>query len=220
MVIEKPPGIAVHDSSNPHAGLISQLRQSKNCQALYLCHRLDLVTSGLLLIAKNTDSNRVLSQCFQRGEVEKYYVAISDRKPSKKQGSVRGDMVKARGGSWRLTRDLQNPAKTSFLSFTGPQIESEKPALRHFILKPLTGKTHQLRVALKSLGAPILGDDRYGGSLADRTYLHAAQLAFDYGGESYRFVCPPGKADHFDESFHDWFDSLPPFESFSWGKQG
>ena len=49
-------------------------------------------------------------------------------------------------------------------------------------MQPKTGKTHQLRVAMKSLGSPILGDELYGGDKADRTYLHAYQLSFDYSG--------------------------------------
>jgi len=110
---------------------------------------------------------------------------LSDRKPAKKQGWVRGDMEKGRGGAWRLLPSQANPAVTYF------QSASLAPGLRVFFLKPLTGRTHQLRVALKSLGAPILGDALYQGSDADRTYLHAYALSFELDGETLRFYCPP-----------------------------
>lgn len=157
---------------------------------------------------------------FRRKQVAKYYVALSDRKPSKKMGSVVGDMQKGRRGSWMLARTRRNPAVTRFTSAAvvgameeeagsagaaDPQqhegglqqahmeqeVEQEqegvevgqqdgeraqrgeqqqeqqqqaqqqqrRPALRAFLLKPETGRTHQLRVAMKSLGAPVLGDE-------------------------------------------------------------
>ena len=75
------------------------------------------------------------------------------------------------------------------------------PNLRLFILQPKTGKTHQLRVAMKSLGSPILGDALYGGDSADRTYLHAYQLSFDYFGQAIQIKGEPLK----DEKCGDFF---------------
>ena len=65
---------------------------------------------------------------------------------------------------------------------------------RVFLLKPSTGKTHQIRVALKSVGAPIIGDRLYGGNLdtsIDRTYLHAFSLRFQLNGQEYSYLAPP-----------------------------
>jgi tRNA pseudouridine32 synthase/23S rRNA pseudouridine746 synthase len=123
--------------------------------------------------------------------VEKYYLALSDAKPAKKQGLIRGDMEKGRGGAWKLCQSQLNPAVTQFFS------HSLAPGRRLFLLRPRTGKTHQLRVAMKSLGAPILGDALYGGSAADRTYLHAYALALTLDGEALRFVCPPAQGSEF-----------------------
>lgn len=86
-------------------------------------------------------------------------------------------MEKSRNGAWKLCHRKENPAVTQFSSI------SLEPSLRHFILQPTTGKTHQLRVAMKSLGSPILGDKLYAGSVADRVYLHAYQLEFEYENE-------------------------------------
>ncbi|MDQ6586783.1 MAG: hypothetical protein Q5539_07740, partial [Haemophilus parainfluenzae] len=68
-----------------------------------------------------------------------------------------------------------------------------EPNLRLFILKPQTGKTHQLRVAMKSLGSPILGDALYGKNTEkiDRTYLHAARLQFEFKGQAFDVFTPP-----------------------------
>lgn len=92
-------------------------------------------------------------------------------------------MTKARRGAWKLTRSMRNPAITQFSS-------KNIGAYRLFILHPKTGKTHQLHVALKSLGSPILGDTRYGGTQAPRLFLHASEIAFTYQGEHFCITAP------------------------------
>ena len=62
---------------------------------------------------------------------------------------------------------------------------------RAFLVKPFTGKTHQVRVALKSVSAAILGDELYQGAAADRLYLHAYALYFNWGGADIKLVLPP-----------------------------
>ena len=98
-----------------------------------------------------------------------------------------GDMQKARNGAWKLCQSKENPAITRFESV------SCEPNLRLFILKPQTGKTHQLRVAMKSLGSPILGDTLYGKNTEniDRTYLHAARLQFEFKGQAFDVFTVP-----------------------------
>jgi tRNA pseudouridine32 synthase/23S rRNA pseudouridine746 synthase len=155
------------------------------------------MTSGLLILAKNIESNQVLSKMFEQRKVTKYYLAFSNQKPKKKQGLIKGDMAKSRGGSWKLLKSKDNPAVTQFFSF-GISLSAANAikGLRLYLLKPKTGKTHQLRVALKSLGAPILGDERYFPKSekekkedsiwhVDRGYLHAWRLIFVYQGETF-----------------------------------
>jgi tRNA pseudouridine32 synthase / 23S rRNA pseudouridine746 synthase len=114
---------------------------------------------------------------------------LSAKKPKKKQGLVKGDMLPARRGAWKLTNSLNNPAITQFFSCGLGQ------GRRLFLIKPLSGKTHQIRVALKSVGAPILGDCLYGDKRAeqvlDRTYLHAFSIAFHLYGQTFRFQALP-----------------------------
>lgn len=188
VVVNKPAGLSFHSEQGP--GLVALLAAELG-YPLWAVHRLDKITSGLLLLAKRSSAAAELSQSFAERRVEKYYLALASGKPKKKQGLIRGDMAKARGGSYRLLPSHQQPAVTQFHSF------SLVPGLRLYVLRPHTGKTHQLRVALKSLGCPILGDDRYGGPLADRGYLHAWQLALSYQGRAYRWQQPPTSGEHF-----------------------
>jgi tRNA pseudouridine32 synthase/23S rRNA pseudouridine746 synthase len=98
-------------------------------------------------------------------------------------------MEKGRNGSWLLTRTHTNPAVTQFLSCA---LETEqKEAKRLYLIKPKTGKTHQIRVALKSIGCPILGDIRYKGAASDRCYLHAIALSFNWKTQAFSFTALP-----------------------------
>ncbi|MDC7706048.1 TIGR01621 family pseudouridine synthase [Vogesella indigofera] len=204
-VIAKHPGVSFH-ADGEEAGLMSALRTGLGDDALWPVHRLDRVTSGLLLIARSQQVAANLGAAFAGREVEKYYLALSDAKPAKKQGLIRGDMEKGRGGAWKLCQSQLNPAVTQFFS------HSLAPGRRLFLLRPRTGKTHQLRVAMKSLGAPILGDALYGGSAADRTYLHAYALALALDGEALRFVCPPAQGDEFAvPALADYLQQQPPW---------
>ncbi|AXE36164.1 TIGR01621 family pseudouridine synthase [Chromobacterium phragmitis] len=183
-LVDKHPGVGFHREED-QPGLMDALRAGLGDEALWPVHRLDRITSGLILVARTAEAARQLGDALAGREMEKYYLALSDRKPLKKQGKVAGDMAKGRGGAWRLTADRENPAVTQFFSY------SLAPGLRLFLLRPRTGKTHQLRVAMKSQGAPILGDALYGGSAADRGYLHAYALRFALDGERFAFLCPP-----------------------------
>lgn len=180
--VNKTAGIGMHQEGE-EAGLVRILSEQLG-EVLYPVHRLDKMTTGVLLLARNPEANRTLSRQFAERSTAKTYLALSDRKPVKKQGWVKGDMEKARRGSWKLARSQQNPAVSRFYS------HSLEQGLRAFVIKPLTGKTHQIRVALKSVGCPILGDVRYGGSPADRGYLHAWRLAFHYGDEAFCLQAP------------------------------
>lgn len=186
IIIDKPAGISVH-KDGAEIGLTQMLARQLNVPRLWLVHRLDKVTSGLLILALNEQAATTLSGLFARHAVQKTYLALSAHKPKKKQGLIVGDMQKARRGAWKLCRSREKPAITRFTSL------SCTSDLRLFILKPQTGKTHQLRVAMKSLGSPILGDELYGGKAeqADRTYLHAYRLDFAYQGERFSIICPP-----------------------------
>ncbi|WP_424410325.1 TIGR01621 family pseudouridine synthase [Pasteurella sp. PK-2025] len=180
IVIDKSCGISVHKDS-AEVGFTTLVANQLNVPQVWLVHRLDKITSGLLILALNQSAARNLSQLFAEHRIQKTYLALSQHKPKKKQGLIVGDMEKARRGAWKLCPTKNKPAITRFRSLHC------EPNLRLFILKPQTGKTHQLRVAMKSLGSPILGDALYGGNSpeTDRTYLHAYRLQFEYQGQPF-----------------------------------
>ncbi len=215
LVINKPHQISHHDSED-EIGILTLLR---NLQAngkmefkgrLYGVHRLDRVTSGILLLAKNKETAQSLSKSFRtRSNITKYYVALSNKKPKKKQGWVKGDMLPSRRGSFKLTTSMDNPAISRFytaglgkcnssdFTFTHSSIENKELSAPKtmIIFQPLTGRTHQLRVASKSLGLPILGDKMYGDANKakkyDRTYLHAIAMHVQINDEDIVVWNPP-----------------------------
>lgn len=189
ILVSKPENLDFH-SQNSEPGFHRQLCDKLKLD-VYPVHRLDKATSGLLLFAKHEQACRELVQLFANRKIDKFYLAIVTNKIKKKQGKIVGDMVKSRGGSYKLTQERNNPAITQFKS------TALKPGYRLMLLKPKTGKTHQLRVAMKSLGSAIVGDQRYGGDLADRLYLHAYALKFDWHGQVFKFQNVPNTGEMF-----------------------
>ncbi|EEX41440.1 pseudouridylate synthase LSU rRNA-specific [Vibrio furnissii CIP 102972] len=166
--------------------LLQEVAKQSGDAQLYLVHRLDKMTSGILLLARNAKAASELSKGFAERQVEKFYLALGSKKPKKKQGLISGDMERSRRASWKLLTSQTNPAVTQFFSLAA------EPGERLFLCKPYTGKTHQIRVALKSVGSGIVGDPIYNaGNQADRGYLHAFALRFSYAGETYQWVCDP-----------------------------
>lgn len=202
VVVSKSADVNFHDEGELGEGLFSQIKNYLHANAhiteLYPIHRLDKMTSGLLIFATNSKSAKVFGELFQAHLVEKYYLAISFDKPSKKQGLIKGDMAKSRRGMFKLMRSLHNPAITQFFSYS---IGNKQ---RLYLLKPHSGKTHQLRVALNSIGASIFGDPLYTSSkisklslVADRGYLHAYALRFIFLDKEYEFILSPEEGELF-----------------------
>jgi len=213
LIINKAPGISVH-RDDADTGLLQQISADLDCGRLYLVHRLDKMTSGLLILACHAEAASILSRQFQERRGEKYYIALSDQKTRKKQGLIRGDMERTHRGSWKITTGLSNPAVTRFFSC------SPVPGLRLFLLRPLTGKTHQLRVALKSIGAAIVGDRRYHSAtqaVADRGYLHAWGVAFEWQGERCEYLCDPDVGELFlQQAVRQQLENWKPPASQAW----
>ena len=200
IVVDKPAGFNFHDEGDINTGFFNHVKISLNIAELYPVHRLDKMTSGLIIFAKNIETARLFQTLFEQHNVQKYYLAISDKKPKKKQGLVKGDMAKSRRSAWKLLRSFNNPAITQFMSYSlnhGLEKKLNK-GLRLFLVKPHSGKTHQIRVALNSIGSPILGDEIYHStSIEDRGYLHAYALQFSIHNIAYHYITPPSTGSHF-----------------------
>lgn len=214
VVVSKDAGVNFH-TENGVQGLLVAVEKSIN-KKLYAVHRLDKMTSGILLLATSSEAAAKLSELFRERKIEKYYLAISDQKPKKKQGMIKGDMAKSRRGTYKLLKTNENPAVTQFFSY------SLRPSIRLFIIKPATGKTHQIRVAMRSIGAPSLGDSHYGGGVSDRGYLHAYQLRFNYADKVFNYTTPPLQGSEFIAAACtkqlDEFAAAGGLESLPWPK--
>lgn len=194
ILVNKPADVSVH-KDDTEQGFIGAWTESR-AERLWLVHRLDKMTSGLLLLARSQTAAAELSRQFADRKVDKLYLAISRHKPKRKQGMISGDMEPARRGSWKLARGRSNPARTEFIC------KNFAPGYNLILCHPLTGRTHQIRVALKSEGSPILGDSRYESDAAviDRGYLHAWQLGFRYQGAEYCLRADPDSGEFFDQA--------------------
>lgn len=227
LVVHKPHGLAFHADEAGVGGVMQAARAAQEegllpGGRLYPVHRLDRVTSGCLLLARDGHTAGLLGRELRTHGIQKYYVGLSARRPSKKQGYVTGDMEASRRGAWKLLRTALDPARTAFVCSGVP---GSRPGLRGFVLKPLTGRTHQLRVAMKALGAPVLGDELYADAvesrMESRAYLHACALhipALEPGDVPLAVLCPPPLEGVFGlAGFAEWFRGyFPSDEAGRW----
>ncbi|MEQ8353497.1 MAG: pseudouridine synthase [Leptospiraceae bacterium] len=195
----KPAGLVFFEDSQK-TDFLDEMRALCSDQAdrLYPVHRLDKVTSGILLCAKGRKNANLLGNEFRFHRAEKIYVALSARAGFKKAALIVGDMEKSRRGSYKLLRTRDNPARTSFVS---EPLQEQRTGLRLLWVRPITGKTHQIRVALKSVGFSILGDPLYNAfseaRQEDRTYLHALALRFNLQGKEFQIRELPREGEEF-----------------------
>lgn len=142
-----------------------------------LVHRLDRDTSGIVIMAKNQDTQKFLKRQFQDRKVHKTYYAIVEGRPKLDEAMI--DLP--------IARDLKRPT-TFRIDANGKPSETYYKVIKTndnyslLELRPKTGRTHQLRVHLKYLGHPILGDTVYGNEKSDRLYLHANKLEITLPG--------------------------------------
>ena len=180
VIANKPSGLL----SVPGRGPEKQECLASHLLPLYptikVVHRLDMDTSGLMVLALNAEAHRHLSRQFQERETSKTYHAICAGIPSKKQGAIKLPMR----CDWEK-RPLQmidfKQGKSAETHWKVIQQNSDTFLVE---LTPITGRSHQLRLHMKSLGHPILGDNLYADPIAlkqsNRLQLHATQLSFKH----------------------------------------
>lgn len=196
IAVLKYSGESYHNDNKEEVGFFNNVKAALGIN-LYSVHRLDKDTSGIMLFALNLNAHKQLLDLFSQRQIYKVYLALSDKKPKKKQGIIKGDLESTRGGSYKLTFGMSNPSITRFKSF-------KKEDIYFFLFRPKTGRTHQLRVVAKSLGSSILGDSRYGGTSAKRMYLHCYQMKFSWNDEVINIKSDPSEVDFL--IFKDYFN--------------
>ncbi|MFL5239382.1 MAG: RluA family pseudouridine synthase [Rhizomicrobium sp.] len=186
LVLDKPPGLATQGGSGitKHVdGLLEHLRFGKK-QKPRLVHRLDRDTSGVLVVARTVPAAAALSESLRRRDAQKIYWALTRGVPKKSAGTIKLALAKEGGrGNEKMVgvgRD-QEDAKHAITDYA--VIDHAGSEYAWVAAKPVTGRTHQIRVHLVSLGMPIVGDFKYGGAEAqpageieNRLHLHARSI--------------------------------------------
>jgi 23S rRNA pseudouridine1911/1915/1917 synthase len=236
IVIDKPPGMVVHPGAgNPTGTLVNALIY--HCKDLAgingvlrpgIVHRLDKDTSGVMVVAKNDEAFLHLTRQFKNRIVEKVYLAVAHGIFGKKEGSIDSEI--GRHPSER--KRMSTRTKRGRSALTQWKVLEQFKGVTLLELSPRTGRTHQIRVHLASVGHPILGDPLYGrkgrtGAIGDpmlrecteimgRQALHAQRLRFIHPqtGEKVEFVSPIPK------EFRDVLELLRSQTAREWSPTG
>jgi 23S rRNA pseudouridine1911/1915/1917 synthase len=197
LVLDKPSGIAVHPGAGRSGGTLvnALLHHVKDLSGVGgvlrpgIVHRLDRGTSGLIVVAKDDDAHRLLAQQFAARSVEKEYLALVLGVPARREGEIDVPIGRHPVERRRMAvRTGGRPARSSYV------VEEAFDGAALLRVRIHTGRTHQVRVHLASIGHPVAGDATYGGSrraagalaLLERPALHAARLAFDHPSDGQR----------------------------------
>lgn len=203
LAINKPDGLAVHPNSphwetKPEACLIGEPTvvsmlltarphtMQKGLSRLGLVHRLDRDTSGLMIISKDAETQKILQEDFRDRLMEKTYIGCVSPIPKDENGIIDAPIGRAGGFKkikvWEFGRD----AITCF------RIKEKANGCAMLEIEPQTGRTNQIRIHMEHMGCPILGDKLYHGSPADRMLLHSTKLVFTHPitGKKKTLKCP------------------------------
>ena len=198
LILNKPPGLAVHGGSGVPFGLIDALQQGLDVPTLELSHRLDKDTSGALLVARNAGSNRQLQDLFRNRRVDKRYQALVDGQWPEELTELNAPLLKntEQAGERKVVVDSAGQSALTRVSVVQRFRDS---TLLDVVLE--TGRTHQIRVHVSHVGHAVVGDTRYGDNARNaqfrrqglkRMFLHAASLGFTWQGARIDVDCLPG----------------------------
>ncbi|MDG2381735.1 MAG: RluA family pseudouridine synthase [Pirellulaceae bacterium] len=175
LVINKPTGLLSVPGRTPDKQDCLFTRLQPAFDELYVVHRLDRDTSGAMLFARNSETQSALGRMFQRGELAKEYCAWVEGSAQTARGTVDAPIGRVPGAKlpprYCIDHNAGRAAQTSWAV-----IETDRHRTR-LSLKPVTGRSHQLRVHCQYLGHPIVGDPIYG-TPDSRMFLHAHRLDF------------------------------------------
>lgn len=185
VVINKPAGMTVHAGAGVHHGTLvnallhhfAQLSQVQGALRPGIVHRLDRFTSGVLIVAKTDQAHHSLAHQFAHRDIEKIYLALVQGLVKQDHGIIEKPITRDPIHRTRFT------AKTGQGRAAWTEYFVERRFAQHTLLRINlgTGRTHQIRVHLSSLGHPIVGDTLYGAAAQpslDRFLLHAHRLTF------------------------------------------
>ena len=201
LVIDKPHGLAVQGGTKTTRHIDGMLPEGYR-----LVHRLDRDTSGVLVIAKSAAAARWAGKAFQSRRARKIYWGVTNGVPRPLSGEIKGYIAKGlldnRFGNIHEGKEVMEPvrhgadgAKYARTLFEAVATAGAKAAF--VAMMPMTGRTHQLRLHMQMLGAPLAGDPKYmtdrplPGGIANQLHLHARELSItDPAGRALTFTAP------------------------------
>ncbi len=189
LVVDKPAGMATHPSRGHSTGTLAQALAARvaggeDPDRAGIVHRLDIGTSGLLVVARDDETHRALQEAIAGRQVAREYLALVGGRPRSRTGTIDAPIGRDRRRRTVHSVDTDRPRE----AVTHFEIEEEMAHATLLRVRLETGRTHQIRAHLQAIGLPVVGDPEYGieGALGlDRQFLHAARLSFPHpaGGE-------------------------------------
>jgi 23S rRNA pseudouridine1911/1915/1917 synthase len=194
IAINKPAGMVVHTGAGRHSGTLvnavlhrfGQLSTVGGDLRPGIVHRLDRFTSGVILVARSDAAHRNLAEQFASRQVEKIYIALVHGRVKDDQGRINTPIARDPIARVRMTTRLAHGRQ----AITSYQVLKRFGELTLLEVKIGTGRTHQIRVHVASIGHPVVGDKLYGApaSTMGRYFLHARQITFTSPGRSERIT--------------------------------
>lgn len=186
VIVNKPPGMLVHGDKTGDVTIEDIVREYVRDKYdkpgnvfLKAVHRLDRPVSGALILGKTSKGHERMAKLFRSREVEKVYWALTARCPNPPAGAVKQYLTKI--SEENIVRWHDTPVTEAKEAYTEYRFLHEKDGLFLIELHPLTGRSHQLRVLLRSKRCPIAGDIKYNGrkiSSPQAILLHAREVSF------------------------------------------
>jgi 23S rRNA pseudouridine1911/1915/1917 synthase len=191
LIVDKPTGLLTSTDSKEKrptiVKILSEYFQNQNSKnQIHLIHRLDKDASGLLVLARTSDAYHALKEQFYEHTITRRYDVIVHGIPKKKSDKLENLLVEhPETGVMQVITDMKK-GKLAILDYVTIQSD-EKKKIAHLQCTLYTGRKHQIRVQLKTIGHPVLGDKIYGAPGADteppnRLALHASHLTFKHPG--------------------------------------
>jgi 23S rRNA pseudouridine1911/1915/1917 synthase len=183
IAINKPAGLVVHAGAGAHSGTLVN-RLVHHFQALSnvggelrpgIVHRLDRGTSGVLLVARNDTAHRALADQFAGRTVEKTYLALVEGKVAAESGRLTSPIARDPVRRIRMTARLGQGRS----AVTEYRVRNRYRGFTYLEIRIGTGRTHQIRAHLSSIGHPVAGDRVYGAKAGERIFLHAWRIGFE-----------------------------------------
>ncbi len=191
LLVNKPQGLIAQNEPDLPQGdsasdrVLLYLREKGDEGPLFLCHRLDVMTGGLLLFARDEASYEILLEAFEERTLDKIYTCQVKGCPEERDRTLVGWLRKDARNARVSVTDEMRPGAVKIETRYHVEKTGENAVLK---VELLTGKTHQIRAHLAHIGHPILGDDKYGDRALNRKLgirrqqLYATSLTFHVGG--------------------------------------